>query len=96
MRLHARFYPKRGKYQPKVHEGHSKEEKTCYEAVDIQSSGVGFVSAAVEVGKAARMFRIKPSYFARFTAEPLKSVRYCSTVRPRQSSRDMAAKAAEG
>ena len=95
MRLHACFYSQTGKHPPKVHEEHSKEEKTRYEAVDIQSSGVGFVSAAVEVGKAARMFRIKPSYFARLTAEPWKSARYCSTVRPRQSSRDMAAKAAE-
>lgn len=85
-----------GKYPPKVHKEHSKTEKKHYEGVVIPSSGVGFVSSAGEGGKDARMFRIKPSYFARFTAEPLKSVRYCSTVRPRQSSRDMAAKAAEG
>ena len=90
------FLSRTGKYTPKVHEEHSEKEKKHYEGLVIQSSSVGFVFAASGDGKAARMFRIKPSYFARLTADPLKSVRYCSTVRPRQSSRDMAAKAAEG
>ena len=90
------FRSRIGLHPSKVSDELQSGGKWHSDGVENQLSDSGFVSSVGEGGKAARMFRIKPSYFARLTAEPLKSARYCSTVRPRQSSRDMAAKAAEG
>ena len=42
------------------------------------------------------MLRMRPSYLARLTAEPLKRVRYCSSVRFLQSSGVISNKASEG
>ena len=47
-------------------------------------------------GKIAFRLRMRPSYFARFTAEPLNKTRYCSTVKAFQSSSSIERSASEG
>ena len=54
---------------------------------------IAFLTATTsknQVLSLAEMFRFRPSNLTRFTAEPLKRARYCSTVRLCQSAFVMA------